>query len=65
MLLNGGAISYYASRIYLTNRSFLTEDGPIPPLRRDQPITLTFRWSSERDAPRTGIFEKCGQWQQG
>ncbi|MBV9686640.1 MAG: amylo-alpha-1,6-glucosidase, partial [Alphaproteobacteria bacterium] len=30
-LLNGGAISYYASRIFLTNRSFLTEAGPIPP----------------------------------
>ena len=30
-LLNGGAISYYASRIYLTNRSFLTGDGPVPP----------------------------------
>src|SRR5215469_15522984 len=30
-LLNGGAISYYASRVFLTNRSFLTEDGTIPP----------------------------------
>ena len=30
-LLNGGAISYYASRIFLTNRSFLTEDGTIAP----------------------------------
>src|SRR5712671_4860771 len=30
-LLNGGAISYYASRIFLTNRAFLTEDGTIPP----------------------------------
>ncbi len=30
-LLNGGAVSYYASRIYLTNRSILTEDGTIPP----------------------------------
>lgn len=30
-LLNGGATSYYASRIYLTNRSFLTEEGPVPP----------------------------------
>jgi glycogen debranching enzyme len=29
-LLNGGAISYYASRIFLTNRSLLTEDGTIP-----------------------------------
>jgi len=30
-LLNGGAISYFASRIFLTNRSLLTEDGTIPP----------------------------------
>jgi glycogen debranching enzyme len=30
-LLNGGAISYYASRVFLTNRSILTEDGTIPP----------------------------------
>jgi glycogen debranching enzyme len=30
-LLNGGALSYYASRIFLTNRTLLTEDGTIPP----------------------------------
>src|SRR6266446_1827105 len=30
-LLNGGAINYYASRIFLTNRPILTEDGAIPP----------------------------------
>jgi glycogen debranching enzyme len=30
-LLNGGAISYYACRIFLTNRALLTEDGTIPP----------------------------------
>ena len=30
-LLNGGAIGYYASRIFLTNRPLLTEDGAIPP----------------------------------
>jgi glycogen debranching enzyme len=30
-LLNGGAISYYASRIYLTNPTVLTEDGTILP----------------------------------
>jgi glycogen debranching enzyme len=30
-LLNGGATSYYTARICLTNRSILTEDGPIPP----------------------------------
>jgi glycogen debranching enzyme len=30
-LLNGGPISYYEARIFLTNKSILTEDGPIPP----------------------------------
>jgi glycogen debranching enzyme len=30
-VLNGGAISYYAARIFLTNGSFLTEDGAVPP----------------------------------
>jgi glycogen debranching enzyme len=30
-LLNGGAVSYYASRIFLTNRALLTEDGTIAP----------------------------------
>jgi glycogen debranching enzyme len=29
-VLNGGAVSYYAARIFLTNRSFLTEDGAVP-----------------------------------
>jgi glycogen debranching enzyme len=29
-LLNGGAVSYHAARIFLTNRAFETEDGPIP-----------------------------------
>jgi glycogen debranching enzyme len=29
-LLNGGAITYYAARIYQTNRAFLTEDGAVP-----------------------------------
>jgi glycogen debranching enzyme len=29
-LLNGGAIAYHAARIFLTNRAFLSEDGPIP-----------------------------------
>jgi glycogen debranching enzyme len=30
-LLNGGPVKYYAARIFLTNRSILTEDGGIPP----------------------------------
>ena len=30
-LLNGGPISYHAARIFLTNKSILTADGPIAP----------------------------------
>jgi len=30
-LLNGGPISYYSARIFLTNKCILTEDGPIAP----------------------------------
>jgi glycogen debranching enzyme len=30
-LLNGGPISYHAARIFLTNKSIPTDDGPIPP----------------------------------
>ena len=30
-LLNGGPINYYAARIFLTNNSILTADGPIAP----------------------------------
>jgi len=29
-LLNGGAVDYYATRIFLTNKSILTEEGMIP-----------------------------------
>jgi glycogen debranching enzyme len=30
MLLNGGAIAYYAARIFLTNHEFLTRQGKVP-----------------------------------
>ncbi len=30
-LLNGGAVTYYGARVFLTNPSILTEDGIIPP----------------------------------
>jgi glycogen debranching enzyme len=29
-LLNGGAIAYYASRVFMTNPNFLTQDGEVP-----------------------------------
>jgi glycogen debranching enzyme len=37
--LNGGPISYCAARIYLTNKSILTEDGPVSP--RTLGLTIT------------------------
>lgn len=30
-LLSGGATSYYTSKVFLTNRAILTEDGAVPP----------------------------------
>jgi glycogen debranching enzyme len=42
-LLNGGAVSYDSAQIYLINRAFLTEDGPVP--RQ----TLAFMLSREID----------------
>jgi hypothetical protein len=42
-LLNGGAISYYASRIFLANRALRTEDGVIP--QRTLGLTIS-RWIS-------------------
>ena len=40
-LLNGGAITYYAARIFLTNRVFATESGTIP----ERALGLTIgRW---------------------
>ena len=30
-LLNGGATSYYAAHVFLTNRAFETQDGTVPP----------------------------------
>jgi glycogen debranching enzyme len=42
-LLNGGAVSYYSSRIFLTNRSLRTEDGTIP--QRTLGLTIS-RWIS-------------------
>ncbi len=30
-VLNGAAVAHYAARVFLTNRQFLTEDGPVAP----------------------------------
>jgi glycogen debranching enzyme len=48
-LLNGGAISYYASRIFLTNRSLLTEDGTIPPRMLGLTVSRSIRGGVHED----------------
>ncbi len=48
-LLNGGAISYYASRIFLTNRSLLTEDGTIPPRTLGLTVSRSIRGGMHED----------------
>src|SRR5215472_6476217 len=48
-LLNGGAISYYASRIFLTNRSLLTEDGTIAPRTLGLTISRSIRGGMHED----------------
>jgi hypothetical protein len=43
-LLNGGAITYYAARIFLTNRVFATESGIVP--ERILGLTIS-RWIAD------------------
>jgi glycogen debranching enzyme len=52
-LLNGGAISYYASRIFLTNRAFLTEDGTIPPRTVGLTVSRSIRGGMHEDLDLT------------
>src|SRR4029077_8325112 len=44
MLLNGGAITYYAARIFLTNHAFATESGIVP--ERILGLTIS-RWIAD------------------
>jgi glycogen debranching enzyme len=48
-LLNGGAISYYASRVYLTNRAFLTKDGQVPPCTLGFTVSRSIRGGMHED----------------
>jgi glycogen debranching enzyme len=48
-LLNGGAISYYASRIFLTNHSLPTEDGTIPPRMLGLTVSRSIRGGVHED----------------
>src|SRR6266850_7007298 len=48
-LLSGGAINYHASRIFLTNRSLLTEDGTIPPRMLGLTVSRSIRGGMHED----------------
>src|ERR1700687_6148117 len=48
-LLNGGAISYYASRIFLTNRTLLTQDGTIPQRTLGLTVSRSIRGGMHED----------------
>jgi N-terminal domain of (some) glycogen debranching enzymes len=62
-LLNGGAISYYTSRIFLTNRSILTEDGTIPPRRLGLTISRSISGGMHEDLDITNNSMKPAKFQ--
>jgi hypothetical protein len=49
-LLNGGPVSYYAARIFLTNKSILSKDGTIAPNTLGLTVVSTKIWTSPTTA---------------
>ncbi len=62
-LLNGGPINYYASRIYLTNRSLRTEDGTIQPRTLGLTISRWIRGGMHEDLDVTNNNQKAVKFQ--
>jgi glycogen debranching enzyme len=62
-LLNGGAIAYSASRIFLTNRSILTEDGTIPPRKLGLTISRSISGGMHEDLEITNNSMKPVKFQ--
>ncbi len=62
-LLNGGAISYDAARVYLTNRTIATEDGSIPPRTLGLTISRTINGGVHEDLDITNNGPKRGRFQ--
>lgn len=48
-LLNGGAVTYYAARIFLTNRAIATQDGAIPPRTLSLALTRSISGGMHED----------------
>jgi glycogen debranching enzyme len=62
-LLNGGAITYYASRIYLTNRRILSTDGIIPERTLGLVISRSINGSMHEDLDITNNSTKPVRFQ--
>src|SRR5499433_1537089 len=64
-LLNGGPITYYSARIFLTNKSILTEDGPIPPRTLGLTISRSISGGLHEDLEITNNSMKPVRFQLG
>jgi glycogen debranching enzyme len=62
-LLNGGPINYYSARIFLTNKSILTEDGPISPRTLGLTISRTITGGMHEDLEITNNSLKPARFQ--
>src|SRR5271163_2916123 len=62
-LLNGGAITYDAARIYLTNRAIATEDGTIPSRTLGLTISRTISGGVHQDLDITNNGRKRVRFQ--
>jgi glycogen debranching enzyme len=62
-LLNGGAITHYASRIYLTNRRIATTDGVIPPRTLGLVVSRSISGGMHEDLDITNNSMKRVQFQ--
>ena len=63
-LLNGGAVTYYAARIFLTNRGFPTEDGVVPARSLDFMLSRSIGGGMHEDStsPITDASASVSTW---
>src|SRR5215470_296099 len=62
-LLNGGPVSYYAARIFLTNKSILSEDGTISPRTLGLTISRSISGGLHEDLDLTNNSRKRVRFQ--
>src|SRR5262245_17133700 len=62
-LLNGGAASYYSSKVYLTNRAIPTEEGEIPPRTLGLVVSRSISGGMHEDLDVTNHSTKAVRFQ--